>query len=114
MNKVVALDNISFRVDNGEFVAIMGSSGSGKSTLLNVIGGLNTINDGEVVLNGNNINKLAEDALVSSRRGEFSYIFQQYHLLPFLTTFENILLPLLFRSKRPERETGNNLLEPVR
>jgi len=95
--RVVALDNVSLRIADGDFKAIMGPSGSGKSTLLNIIGGLDTPSDGEVVLGGKRIDNLDENGLVEIRRGEIAYIFQQYHLLPSLTAFENVILPLLFR-----------------
>jgi len=93
---VKALNNVSFRVNKGDFVAIMGPSGSGKSTLLNIIGGLDRPTSGEVVLDGERIDNLDENALVGIRRGKISYVFQQYHLLPSLTALENVLLPLTF------------------
>jgi putative ABC transport system ATP-binding protein len=95
--RVVALDNINMRVGRGEFVAITGPSGSGKSTLLNVIGGLDRISKGEVVLDGIRIDNLGESQLVDIRRHKMSYVFQQYHLIPSLTALENVLLPLAFR-----------------
>ena len=94
--KVVALNDVSLQVDKGDFIAVMGPSGSGKSTLLNVIGGLDHLSDGEVVLDGKRIDNLDENALVEIRRGKIAYVFQQYHLLPSLTAIENVFLPLLF------------------
>jgi putative ABC transport system ATP-binding protein len=94
---VAALKGISFQVVPGNFVAIMGPSGSGKSTLLNIIGGLDRLTSGEVLLNGERIDSLGEDALVDIRRTKISYIFQEYHLLPSLTALENVFLPLVFR-----------------
>jgi putative ABC transport system ATP-binding protein len=93
---VTALNEVSFKVDKGQFIAIMGPSGSGKSTLLNIIGGLDRLTSGEVVLNGERMDNINEDALVNFRRGKISYVFQQYHLLPSLTALENVLLPLTF------------------
>jgi len=93
---VVALDNISLTVVEGDFMAIMGPSGSGKSTLLNIIGGLDRLSVGEVILKGERIDNLDENALVGIRRGEIAYVFQQYHLLSSLTALENVLLPLAF------------------
>jgi len=94
--KVVALSDVSLRVNDGDFIAIMGPSGSGKSTLLNIIGGLDYPSSGEVILNGKRIDNLAENDLVDVRRGKVAYVFQQYHLLPSLTALENVLLPLIF------------------
>jgi len=94
--KVVALNNVSLQVNKGDFMAIMGPSGSGKSTLLNVVGGLDRLSGGEVVLDGKRIDNLDENALVEIRRGKIAYVFQQYHLLPSLTALENVFLPLLF------------------
>lgn len=94
--KVVALHNVSLQVNKGDFIAIMGPSGSGKSTLLNVIGGLDRLSGGEVILDGKRIDHLDENALVEIRRGKIAYVFQQYHLLPSLSALENVFLPLLF------------------
>jgi putative ABC transport system ATP-binding protein len=94
--EVVALNNVSLEVNKGDFIAVMGPSGSGKSTLLNVIGGLDRLSSGEVVLDGKRIDNLDENAFVEIRRGKIAYVFQQYHLLPSLTAIENVFLPLLF------------------
>jgi len=94
--KVVALSDVYLRVNDGDFIAVMGPSGSGKSTLLNIIGGLDYPSSGEVILDGKRIDNLAENALVDVRRGKVAYVFQQYHLLSSLTALENVLLPLIF------------------
>ena len=94
--EVKALNDVSVEVRKGDFIAIMGPSGSGKSTLLNVIGGLDRLSEGEVILDGVRIDNLDENALVEIRRGKIAYVFQQYHLLPSLTAVENVYLPLLF------------------
>jgi len=94
--RVAALNDVSVRVEDGDFVAITGPSGSGKSTLLNVIGGLEKLTGGEVILDGRRIDNLSENALVDIRREKIAYVFQQYHLIPSLTALENVLLPLTF------------------
>jgi putative ABC transport system ATP-binding protein len=94
--EVVALNNVSFCVNDGDFIAIMGPSGSGKSTLLNVIGGLDYTSSGEVILDGERIDNLDENDFVDIRRNKIAYVFQQYHLLPSLTALENVMLPLTF------------------
>jgi len=94
--QVVALDNVFLQVNKGDFLVVMGPSGSGKSTLLNIIGGLDNLSSGEVILEGKRIDNLDENELVAVRRGKIAYIFQQYHLLPSLSALENVLLPLTF------------------
>lgn len=111
--RVVALDDVSLKVDRGNFVAIMGPSGSGKSTLLNVIGGLDHPSAGEVLLDGKRIDGADENALVDMRRGSIAYVFQQYHLLSSLTALENVLLPLLFRGVNDETNKALELLTKV-
>ncbi len=110
---VVALNNVSFQVNKGDFIAITGPSGSGKSTLLNVIGGLDRLSSGEVILDGERIDTLDEDALVNIRRWKIGYIFQQYHLLPSLTALENVLLPLTFAGVRGQDGKALGLLQRV-
>ncbi len=112
--QVVALKNIHIHVDDGEFVAITGPSGSGKSTLLNIIGGLDSISSGEVLLDGIRIDNLNENALVDIRRRKIAYVFQQYHLIPSPTALENVLLPLTFyKSVGEEEERAVGILGKV-
>jgi putative ABC transport system ATP-binding protein len=111
--KVVALNNVSFLVNEGDFIAIMGPSGSGKSTLLNIIGGLDHISSGEVILDGERIDSLDENALVDIRRGKIAYVFQQYHLIPSLTALENVLLPLTFYGANNKDQKALDILRRV-
>jgi putative ABC transport system ATP-binding protein len=111
--KVVALNNVSFLVNEGDFIAIMGPSGSGKSTLLNIIGGLDHISSGEVILDGERIDSLDENALVDIRRGKIAYVFQQYHLIPSLTALENVLLPLTFCGANNKDQKALGILKRV-
>ena len=107
---VVALDSITFDVKEGEYVALMGHSGSGKSTLLNIIGGLDRLTAGQIVLDGQRLDDLSESELVRIRREKISYVFQQYHLLPSLSALENVLLPLTFRNDEKKDEKAMELL----
>ena len=109
--KVTALNKVSFQVNDGDYIAIMGPSGSGKSTLLNVIGGLDNLSSGQVILDGERIDNLDENRLVDIRRGKIAYVFQQYHLLRSLTALENVLLPLTFSGSNGKRPKAMELLE---
>jgi len=111
--KVVALNNVSLCVNEGDFIAIMGPSGSGKSTLLNIIGGLDYPSSGEVILDGKRIDNLNENDLVDIRRGKIAYVFQQYHLLPSLTALENVLLPLTFCGADKKDQKALDILKRV-
>lgn len=92
-SEVIALDHVSFSVERGEFVAIIGASGSGKSTLMNMIGGIDHPTGGSVVIEGNDIALMSEDELAIFRRRNLGIIYQFYNLIPTLTTEENIALP---------------------
>ncbi len=111
--EVAALSNVSFCVDEADFVAIMGPSGSGKSTLLNVIGGLDYASSGEVILDGIRIDNLDENDFVDIRRNKIAYVFQQYHLLPSLTALENVMLPLTFFGLEKGEQRALEMLEKV-
>jgi putative ABC transport system ATP-binding protein len=111
--KVVALKDVCLHVEDGGFVSIMGQSGSGKSTLLNIIGGLERLTEGEIILDGERLDLQDENALVKVRRDKIAYVFQQYHLIPSLTALENVLLPLVFRGKNGKHEKASALLKKV-
>jgi len=93
--KVEALKQVSFSIENGEIVALMGASGSGKSTLLSLIGGLDKCDSGSISVDEENISTLNAEKLADFRRGKVGFVFQQFHLIPTLSVVENIMLPLL-------------------
>lgn len=112
-SRVAALNNVSLAVNDNDFVAVMGPSGSGKSTMLNIIGGLDCLTSGEVLLHGKRIDNLDENSLVRIRRGGIAYVFQQYHLLPSLTALENVMLPLIFGRDGKDEGKPLQMLERV-
>ena len=110
-NKVVALDNISFSVEKGEFVAIVGASGSGKSTLLHLVGGVDRPTNGKVFIDGKNIYAMNDDKLAIFRRRQVGLIYQFYNLIPILNVEENITLPLELDNREVDKKTLKELLE---
>lgn len=108
---VKALDNVSFSVNKGEFVAIIGPSGSGKSTLLHLLGGVDKPDSGKVYIDGTDIYELNETNLAIFRRRQVGLIYQFYNLIPVLDVEENITLPMLLDGKKPDKESLNRLLE---
>jgi putative ABC transport system ATP-binding protein len=101
---VLALDNISFSVNKGEFVAVVGASGSGKSTLLHILGGVDRPTEGKVFVNGENVYEQNEEELAIFRRRQVGLIYQFYNLIPVLTVEENITLPVKLDGRRVNRE----------
>ena len=109
--KVIALDNVSFSVEKGEFVAIVGASGSGKSTLLHLIGGVDRPTSGKVFIDGKDIFKFNDDKLAIFRRRQVGLIYQFYNLIPILNVEENITLPLSLDNREVDSEKLNDLLK---
>ena len=107
---VKALDNVSFSVDKGEFVAIIGPSGSGKSTLLHILGGVDVPTKGSVIINQTDISTLDETALAIFRRRQIGLIYQFYNLIPILTVKENLTLPLLLDGRKPDSKQIDTLV----
>lgn len=110
-NQVNAVDNISFSVNQGEFVAIVGASGSGKSTLLHMIGGVDRPTNGSIYINDNEINSMNDDKLAIFRRRQIGIVYQFYNLIPILTVEENITLPCDLDGKRVDDERLQKILE---
>ena len=110
---VKALDKVSFSVEKGEFVAIVGSSGSGKSTLLHILGGVDRPTSGKVYVDGEDVYKLNENNLAIFRRRQVGLIYQFYNLIPILNVKENITLPILLDNKKPDEEYLNELIETL-
>lgn len=108
---VKALDNVSFSVEKGEFVAIIGPSGSGKSTLLHILGGVDVPTKGSVVINQTDISNLDETALAIFRRRQIGLIYQFYNLIPILTVQENLILPLLLDGRKPDEKQISTLVK---
>ncbi len=108
--KVIALDHISFSVEKGEFIAIVGASGSGKSTLLHLIGGVDRPTSGKVFIDGKDIFNFNDDKLAIFRRRQVGLIYQFYNLIPILNVEENITLPLSLDNREVDKEKLNDLL----
>lgn len=110
---VKALDDVSFSVEQGEFVAIIGPSGSGKSTLLHILGGVDVPTSGSVVINNTDISTLNETNLAIFRRRQIGLIYQFYNLIPILTVKENLTLPLLLDGRKPDENVINDLIKKL-
>lgn len=112
-NHVIALDNVSFDVEIGEFIAIIGASGSGKSTLLHQIGGVDHPSSGKVIINNTDIYTLNKNDLAIFRRNEIGLIYQFYNLIPVLNVKENITLPLQLAHQKVDQKRFNTLIEQL-
>lgn len=110
-NLVHAVDDVSFSVEKGEFVAIVGASGSGKSTLLHLIGGVDRPTSGKIFVDGNDISKMNDDKLAVFRRRQVGIVYQFYNLIPILTVEENITLPCDLDGKGVDRERLEMILD---
>ena len=112
-NKVTALNNVSFKVNKGEFVAIVGASGSGKSTLLHLIGGVDRPSSGKVFIDGKDIYNFNDDELAIFRRRQVGLIYQFYNLIPILNVEENITLPLDLDNRTVDKKKVNELIKEL-
>jgi putative ABC transport system ATP-binding protein len=108
-NNVEALHGINLEVRCGEFVSVMGQSGSGKTTLMNIIGMLDRPTDGSILIEGTDITKKSQRELVNFRRRTVGFVFQQFHLIPSLTAYENVELPMVFASDKNENAVAEAL-----
>ena len=108
--RISVLDRVSLSVAEGEFLVVQGESGSGKSTLLSILSGLDTVDEGRVLIEGRDITNLAEDELAPLRNSSFGFVFQSYHLVPSLTALENVMFPAELRGDRLARGKAERLL----
>lgn len=112
-NSVQALNHVSISVENGEFVAVIGTSGSGKSTLLNLFGGLDTPTSGEVLVSGKKLFQMNEEARTIFRRRNIGFVFQNYNLVPVLNVYENIVLPIELDGTKVDTEYVKTILHTL-
>ncbi len=107
------LDVVSLEIPDGEFVAVTGASGSGKSTLLGLIAGLDAPTSGEILIDGASVTEMSEDALATLRSEKIGFIFQSFHLIPSLTAYENVLIPMEILGLKDAKNRAAQLLEDV-
>lgn len=112
-NAVRALDNVSFSVEKGEFISVTGPSGSGKSTLLHILGGVDRVTSGRVIISDTDITSLHENKLAVFRRRQIGLIYQFYNLMPVLNAEENIALPHLLDGRKLDRERLDEIIEHI-
>lgn len=112
-NEVRALDGVSLSVEKGEFVAVVGTSGSGKSTLLHMLGGLDRPTSGRVMIDGKDIFSLGDEALTIFRRRKIGFVFQSYNLVPVLSVYENIVLPVQLDGMKPDQAYIDSIIETL-
>lgn len=112
-NIVKAVDGVSLKIEDGTFTAIIGTSGSGKSTLLHCMAGLDKPTDGTVILDGKNIYDYNDEELSKIRRKKFGFIFQSFNLIPVISVYDNIILPILLDGSKPDEEYINSIIKAV-
>ena len=112
-NQVIALDQIDLSVEKGEFVAIVGASGSGKSTLLHILGSVDKVTDGRVVVEGTDISTMNRTQAAIFRRRKVGLVYQFYNLIPTLTVLSNILIPLLLDKRKPNPEYFDQIIQSL-
>ncbi|MBU3173834.1 ABC transporter ATP-binding protein [Clostridium estertheticum] len=110
---IKALNDVSIEVNEGEFVAIIGTSGSGKSTLLNMLGGLDKPTSGEIIISNKNINNMNDEELTIFRRRNIGFIFQNYNLVPILNVYENIVLPIELDGTKVDKEYVDSVISTL-
>ena len=111
--EVRALDGVTLQIENGEFVAIVGTSGSGKSTLLHMLGGLDRPTSGNVIVDGKDIFSLKDEALTIFRRRKIGFVFQSYNLVPVLNVYENIVLPIELDGSKVNKEFVQKIVQTL-
>ncbi len=110
---ITILSDVSVEIPDGQFVALTGASGSGKSTLLGLLAGLDAPSSGSITIDGDEITTMSEDGLADLRSGKIGFVFQSFHLIPSLTAFENVLIPMEIRGARDAKERAAQLLKDV-
>ncbi len=111
--QLTILHSLDLTISTGQFISIVGPSGSGKSTLLGLIAGLDAPSEGDIRIDGQSITEMDEDKLAQLRSEKIGFVFQSFHLIPSLTAFENVLVPMEIRGKRDAREVARRLLSDV-